>query len=76
MFCQKCNLEVAPVADLWGNERCPTCKSLAQSAPTEAKVGADENSVLNEGVAPAYQAKLDKLSAYKSSLKKPKKVRR
>jgi len=76
MFCSKCNAEVEAVADQWGNERCPTCKSLAQLEPVGAEVGEPENSGLNEGVAPAYQAKLDKLSAFKSSLKRPKKVRR
>ncbi len=75
MFCQKCQVEAKPVADLWGNERCPTCKGLAQTvvintAPQEADLKG-----LNASVAPGYQEYLKTTSKF-NSRKKLKKIAR
>ena len=67
MFCQTCQKEVSAVKDLWGNERCPTCKGLAQAAPVD-----DDKKASGDSIAPNYQKFVDTTNKFNSRKKQKK----
>ena len=70
MFCNKCQAEVEPMSDQWGNNRCPSCKQMF-TAPSDSSVdssddNSSENSKDDESISPAYSEYLKQTSKFRS----------